>query len=297
VNKITLDSFICYNWMPMVADHCIDTIEDFYRSAGVSRLHTLPHVNPREVEGGDIIFVKTDYLYNGYFQKYVFPQIKNQFVLISGISSYHLGSNGDTSYMEILESPNLIKWHCTNPPDVNSDKIIPLPIGFQERERVGGNQDLITDCFKNKIDFSDKKDKILLPYHAFNTNPQRKMFFELLSNLSFVEVQDKKLSWHEYIKLLDKYKFIICLEGSGPDVHRNYESLLVNSIPINIKNVIQTLFDYHNLPGIFLDSWTDLTDDSFKKLCRNVYDFNNVESFLKIGYHADLIKNCRNGIK
>ena len=76
-----------------------------------------------------------------------------------------------------------------------------------------------------------------MPYHTFDTNPQRKMLFESLSQLSFVETQDNKLSWHEYMKLLDEYKFIICLEGSGPDVHRNYESLLVNSIPINIKNL------------------------------------------------------------
>jgi len=297
MNEITLDSFICYNWMPMISDHCLDSASDFYHSVGVSRLHDLPHVSPREVNEGDIVFVKTDYLYNGYFQNHVFPEIQNKFVLISGVSSYNVGSNGDASYMNMLESPNLLKWFCTNPPNVKSDKIIPLPIGFQERERVGGNQDLITDCFKNKIEFSDKEDKILLPHHTFNTNPQRKMLFELLSNLSFVEVQDKKLSWYEYIKLLDKYKFIICLEGSGPDVHRNYESLLVNSIPINIKNVIQKLFDYHSLPGVFLNSWTELTDDKFKHLCRSGHDFNNVEKFLKIGYHADLIKNCRNGAK
>jgi len=292
MSKTTLDSFICYNWMPLIADHALDFPQEYYQSISVSKLHNMPNLDPGRVKDGDIIFVKTDYIFKGFFQSHVFPRIQSKFTLISGGSSYHIGSNGDISYMKMLENPNLLKWYCTNPPSVKNNKIIPLPIGFEEKERAGGDQTLIAECFKNKIEFSDKKEKILLPYHTFDTNPQRKMLFESLSQLSFVETQDNKLSWHEYMKLLDEYKFIICLEGSGPDVHRNYESLLVNSIPINIKNTIQTLFDYHSLPGIFLDSWADLTDNDFKEFCKNDYNFNNVEKFLKIDYHANLIKNC-----
>ena len=288
--QITLDSFICYNWMPTISDHCIDNTEDFYRSVGVSRLHDLPHINPKEVEDGDIVFVKTDYLYNGYFQKYVFPRIKNRFVLISGISSYHLGANGDTSYMEILESPNLIKWFCTNPPDVNSDKIVPLPIGFEEKERDGGDQEFLSQQRKDRTRFENKKNKVLLPYHTFETNPQRKALFDSLKELPFVETQKDKLPFKEYMSLLNEYKFAICLEGSGPDVHRNYECLLVDSIPINVKNTIQTLFSYHNLPGIFLDSWQALDNNMFSALENLEYDFDNNNDFLTIDYHTKLIR-------
>jgi hypothetical protein len=70
-------------------------------------------------------------------------------------------------------------------------------------------------------------------------------------------------------------------------VHRNYECLLVNSIPINIENTIKHLFNYHKLPGIFLQDWDRL---DIKILCDQVYNFDNVDKFLKIKYHYGLLR-------
>ena len=134
-------SFIYYNWMPLVAQHAMDLPADFYKSAGVSRLHNHETLDPAAVNDGDVIFVKTDYIFNGVFQNQILPQIKSKFTLVSGISSYHVGSNGDTSYQKMINNPNVLKWYCTNPPLVQSEKIIPIPIGFEEKERPGGNQE------------------------------------------------------------------------------------------------------------------------------------------------------------
>ena len=284
-------SFIYYNWMPLVAQHALDLSADFYESAGVSRLHSHESLDPDQVQDGDVIFVKTDYIVNGVFQNQVLPQIKNKFTLVSGISSYHIGSNGDTSYQKMIESPNVLKWYCTNPPLVQSDKIVPLPIGFEERERAGGNQESITQHFKDRTPFANKKNKILLPYHTLETNPRRHALCQFLKHLSFVDTQERKLSWTEYMALVNEYKFVVCLEGSGPDVHRNYECLLVNSVPINVENTIQSLFGYHNIPGVFIDSWLSLNENTFKEMLKNDYNFTNVENFLKVEYHVNLIKN------
>ena len=161
MNEINLDSFICYNWMPIISDHCLDLDEEFYRAAGVTRLHEQGRINADQIKDGDVVFIKTDYLYNGDFQKHIFPRIKNRFILVSGISSYHIGSNGDRSFIDMLNSPKLIKWFCTNPPDYKSDKIVPLPIGFEEKERPGGNQQSIADFYENRTDFKNKKDPLL----------------------------------------------------------------------------------------------------------------------------------------
>jgi len=290
MSNIDLDSFICYNWMPMIADHSIDNSESFYDSAGVSRLHDLPQANPRDIEENDIVFVKTDFLFNRYFQDYFLPQVKNKFVLISGVSSYHLGSNGDDSYNKVLQNENVLKWFCTNPPNVISDKIIPLPIGFEEKERTGGDQNILLVQRQNRINFNDKKNKILLPYHDFETNSFRKSIFDDLRRFPFVETQEDKLSFDDYIGVLNEYKFVICLEGSGPDIHRNYECLLVDSVPINVKNTINAVFDYHKIPGIFINDWSDLNKEKFDNIMKEEYDFANVEKFLKISYHADIVK-------
>jgi hypothetical protein len=289
-SMINENSYIFYNWMPAIADHAIDRSDDFYKEAGVSRLHNKDHFDPADVQAGDIIYVKTDYIFHPYFQNEILPKIKNPFKLISGISSYHIGSNGDLSYQQILQNPNLIKWSCTNPPDILHDKIIPLPIGFEEKERAGGDQSLIISHNEQSTAHQNKKKKILLPYHTFNTNPERQKCFEMLSKLPFVDTQRNKLGWSEYMNLLNEYQFVICLEGSGPDVHRNYECLAVGTIPINLHNTIYNLFSYHHIPGIFLNTWDELTEEKFNQISNTPYNMENVDKFLKIDYHLNLLR-------
>ena len=251
-----LNSFICYNWFGIIANHCLDFTDEYYHSIGVTKLHN-KHLIPENVRKGDIVFVKTDFIYNGHFQLDVLPRIKEPFVLITGGSSYQV-SNG-FSIDKIVSNSKVVKWFCTNAPDLlDADKVIHMPIGFEERERVGGNQKLIERFFNNRTFFSEKKNKILLPYHTFDTNLQRKTLFDYLSNLPFVETQKKKLSWPDYMELL------------------------------NIKNTIKTLFEYHHLPGVFLDSWENL---NLEKLQQQQYDFSNVDKFLKINYHNNLVNS------
>tara|TARA_R100000008_G_C3587087_1_gene173363 strand:+ start:3909 stop:4790 length:882 start_codon:yes stop_codon:yes gene_type:complete len=281
---------IFYNWFPVIANHCIDFSQEYYKSAGISRPHSHPPFNPDNLEAGDILFVKTDFIYDGQFQRNFLPHIKKPFVLISGASSYQVGSNGDHSYKQILKNKNLIKWFCTNPPEETHVKISSLPIGFEERERAGGNQFLLEMLKAEATEYHKKKNKILLPYHNFATNPDRQKLFESLCSNPDVEVQKEKLNFEEYMRLLGEYKFIICLPGRGHDIHRNYESLLMNSVPINIRNNLEQMFTEANLPNIFLDSWKNL---NFKDINGMVSDdqLKNAKEFLKIKYHIKRIKN------
>jgi len=277
--------FINYNWFGSIADHCLDETPEFYSSVGVSKLHS-KSLDPEKVESGDVVFVKTDYVFNGVFQKYFLPRIKNKFTLITGVSSYQVSKGYDIS--GLLESSKIIRWYCTNAPAHH--KVVPLPIGFEEKERDGGDQDVLKLARDNRKPREDKKNKLLLPYHTLSTNPQRSELFYYLKSLPFVETQEDKLPFEAYLRLLNDYKFVICLEGSGPDVHRNYEALLVDTVPINIKNLIEDLFTYYNLPGEFLNSWTDLVEDYFEKMITCSYNMEPSERFLTIQYHTEKIR-------
>ena len=270
--------------MPTVADHVLDASEDFYKGAGVSRLHQKDFINPSEVREGDIVFVKTDYIYNGEFQKFVLPKIVNKFTLISGISAFDVTKGHEVD--SIVSNPFLKKWYCTNAPRNLSQKIIPIPIGFEEKERAGGNQSTIKHFHKNKKSFKNKKNKILLPYHTASTNPERAALINRLSSLDFVEVQKEKLSFDKYLALLDEYKFVICLEGAGQDLHRFYETLLVGSVPVAIDNSITALFEYWKVAGVFLQSWDSINQIEFD----GNYCFKNVDSFLEIQSYKNIIK-------
>ena len=186
--------FINYNWMPTIADHSLDLADDFYASAGVTRLHDHPELEPENVSENDIVFVKTDFLHDWTFQRDFLPRIKNRFTLVTGISSYEVqGKESD-----ILENDNVKHWFCTNPPDVNSDKIIPLPIGFEEKERDGGNQEILNSQRDNSPPWEDKLDKLYLPYHTIGTNPRRDSQVAFLASLSFVEIETDRLSFSDY---------------------------------------------------------------------------------------------------
>jgi hypothetical protein len=277
--------------MPTIADHILDAPEAVYKNAGTSRLHDINEFNPYMVKDGELIFVKTDFIINGYFANHCLNKISNTFNLITGISDYQLGVGSSPGYKQILEHSNLNSWICTNPPNEYHHKIVPIPIGFQEPDRPGGNQKFLEDICVSQTGFGNKKDAIFLPYHNLSTNSYRQKLVEWLKTLPFVEVQEKKQTLNNYYRSLEQYKFVICLEGNGPDIHRNYETMLVGSIPINLRNTVRRVFDYHGVQAIFLDSWQELDNNLFNKLTKMVYDSENNNRFLKVENHISHIKD------
>jgi hypothetical protein len=282
------DYLINYNWMPCAADWSVDLSEEFYRSAGVSKLCDVKPLTIDQVDNihpYDIIFVKTDYLKHNQFQTFILPRIKVPFILISGISDYTVDY-----YETILSNSYCIKWFCTNPP-CKHEKIIELPIGFQEHERVGGNQ-ILLKSFQGK-QFVKKIEKILLPYHTESSNPTRVASIEYLKSLPFIDVQKEKLNFEDYLTLLSQYKYCICLEGNGADTHRNYECLLVNTVPIMKNSTIGNLYNRYSLPFESINTWNEVNDSFCESLKNKEHDHSNVANFLQIKNHLLLIRTYK----
>lgn len=240
--------------MPTIADHCLDHSEEFYISAGVSRLHDHQGLEPEDVMEDDIVFVKTDYLHDWTFQRDFLPKIKNRFTLVTGISSYNIqGKESD-----IIENENVKYWFCTNPPSTKSKKMIPLPIGFEEKEREGGNQEILRSRWEKKREWNYKSNLMYLPYHTIGTNPSRDQQIKYLASLDFVEVEKEKLPFDQYLEKMGRYKYIICLPGAGHDTHRNYEALLVGSMPIMLTSCVKQIYDFYELPAVFIEDWSEI---------------------------------------
>ena len=280
--------FICYNWMPTVADHCMDLSEDFYRSAGVSRLHNSTTINPERIQEDEVVFVKTDFIHNEEFQKNVLPKIKSRFTLVTGISSYSV----DRMSGPILENGLVKHWFCTNPPGITNDKIVPLPIGFEEKERAGGNSDVINKHWANQTEWEQKSSMLYLPYHTVGTNPDRDQQIQFLESLDFVYVEKERLPFDEYLTKLGKYKFTLCLAGAGYDTHRNYESLLVGSGPIMPSTCVEQVYTFYELPGIFVDDWSRI---EWVRLQTEYYTkefpLEKVAKFFDVNSHKERILN------
>ena len=283
---MSVPRYISYNWLGALADHCMDKSADYYRRAGTTRLHN-KNLRPEAVRPGDVVFVKTDYIYSGIFQKEVLPYITNPFILVSGTSDRPAA--GGAPVGPILESPLVLKWCCTNVSNLHNSKIYPVPLGFQEKDRGGGDQTLIKNLISSRTPFSRKKSKILLPPHM--ETDSRTPWLERLQALPYVHWVGDRVSWKEYMKLLDQYKFVVCLEGNGVDTHRNWEVLAMQSVPISPSPTMAFLFNFHRLPYFFLEPHKELAVSQLSKLAEQSYAFQNADRVLTTSYHSSLIKN------
>lgn len=273
--------FINYNFMSRPARFCLDISDEIYRSVGVSRVNKNSFDLTNLVDG-DILFVKTDFIYSGEFQSKYLPNIDKKFILVTGISDYSVES-GHPSYVEIINNPNLIKWFCTNPPNLDSEKIEWLPVGFQEKERQGGDLKILNKQFNSSTDWVDKENKVYIPFHTTANSIGRERLINEISKNDFCVVEKNKLDFDDYLTELNKYKYVLSLRGNGWDCHRHYESLLVGSVPVLENGPILESFKSHELPVLSLD---EINTNMFNK----EFNFLNVKDFLTMGYHINKIK-------
>ena len=75
--------FICYNYLPTLADYVFDLPINNYLNVGITPLHNYPTLhNTSQLKEGDKIFIKTDLLQ--FFFNNIFPNIQTKIYLITG---------------------------------------------------------------------------------------------------------------------------------------------------------------------------------------------------------------------
>jgi len=94
--------FICYNFLPVLADYIFDLPLERYSEYGIIPLHDYRPLDLNKLKNGEKIFVKTDLLVQFFIQ--VYPKIKNRFYLITGVSDYEI----DDQYLIYLNDDKLI---------------------------------------------------------------------------------------------------------------------------------------------------------------------------------------------
>jgi mannosyltransferase OCH1-like enzyme len=110
--------------------------------------------------------------------------------------------------------------------------------------------------------------------------------YNILKNREYIHFWKEKKPHIETWKLHKNYSFELCPEGTALDTHRFYEAILLNTIPIVIKNSLEPL--YILFPCIILDKWDDLNLENLileKKKLENNFD----KSKLYLNYWTNLI--------
>ena len=99
-----------------------------------------------------------------------------------------------------------------------------------------------------------------------------------------------------FLQEIRNHKFVLCPRGNGIDTHRLWETLYMGSIPIVIKE--DALIDFNTLPILFIEKWTDITEDFLNAKYDEFQCISwNMEK-LRFSYWKNIIYNsiCSNSI-
>jgi len=269
-----MNTFLFYNYLPKLADHILDVK---YNNRKVH--HSYPKFIIENIKDNDIIFVKTDLL--RFFFKNYYPKIKTHFYLLTGSSDFEIND----TYLKYLNDNKIIKWFGFNI-SINHKKVFKIPIGFEENELPGGNQELLNNLFDKRRNVKDKINKLLITDMSYTHN-SRSFIKNLFDNTNYCHILNKRLPFELFMNTINTYKFVLSPRGNGIDTHRFWEILLMGSIPIVETSGLDDL--YNKFPCIIVQSFKDINEDILQSYKATPEQNENINKYLFIEHFNTLI--------
>jgi hypothetical protein len=244
---------------------------------------------------GETIYINTTAIPN--FVINYLPNIKYNFVLVSGISDDTIPDNYVNETKIILNNSFLIKWYASNSLLI-TDKLKQLPIGLDLHsltynpmwgplQSVSQQLDMIKDIQLLNV---EKKNKCYANFHfqmwtkfgydrkdAVNKIPKELVYYE-----------PEKIPRRESFTKMIEYKYVISPLGNGLDCHRTWEAIILGCIPIVKKSGLDPM--YEGLPVLIVNDWADVTQDlldNFKP------DYTNIKK-IYLDYWINLFNMYKN---
>lgn len=231
-----------YNTPPTFCSHALDYNEDYYRRAGVSRMHTHDRLDLDGIRPGDLVFIKTNAL-SAFCQ--VLPKLKVPIGLITGVSDIC-----PLDYRFLIEDDRIVSW-CGQFLPQWSEKILQYPSGFAERERDCGDQQAILDAVGGMPWRERPIDILMTPMSP--TSPERRDIV-----VDGAHVLRDRLPYRDYLQLMARSKFVICPRGNAPDSIRLWEALAVGAVPITRTGILDPI--YSSFGAIIVQEWEQAAD-------------------------------------
>jgi hypothetical protein len=206
----------------------------------------------------------------------------HDFILVSHNSDGNITDNPKRSFdADARKIPkNLKRWFGQNV-DIESDIIESLPIGLENSEWFPETKK-IEKLFGINSAEKNIKNLVYLNLNILNNSDVRQPIYNMLQNKSYVTTEYGRngLNYDDYLYNLYNHCFMICPEGNGIDVHQPWESLYVNTIPIQRKNINNK--NWRDLPICWVDEWEQIEDEEFlnseyKRITESKYDLTKLD--------------------
>lgn len=255
-----MTDFITGNKFKRIADFYLDEDKNF--------------VTSEELQSFKVAFIKTDWLH--LFKSKILPLIKTPFILIT--------HNADTAsplpHLDLINDQRVLKWYGMNS-NFHHVKFHPIPIGIANEKWLHGDEKILSEVINTSVT------KINRVYCNFdpNTNPVRYNILKSLQKYNFIDFEDKKLNFKEYLLKLKSYKWVISPPGNSIDCHRIWESIYVDTIPIVQDDICHNF--WKNLPIHFIKTFDDI--DFLDLENKYIHIKNNDKQLAYFSYYKKII--------
>ena len=163
---------------------------------------------------------------------------------------------------EFLDDSKIIAWFGIHPDSLHP-KYHPVPLGIWQHPEYCKPKKKWDDFFSFLRKNSEKKSLLYLNFAETNPErPERAIIRAFFSDKPFCKVSSN-LPYEVYLSEMAQCKFALSPAGLGPDCYRTWESLLVGTIPIVKKSLVDPLFE--GLPVLIIDTWDDITEEFLNK--------------------------------
>ncbi len=192
-----------------------------------------------QLSENDIIFCKTDFLFD------LFSQLKNIRKLKNiKLITHQAATPAIDKKLFYLKPKCISEWYSINV-DYNKAGLIPIPLGLANNFSDGNlHPTNFLNCYFNYLN-DEKINKIYCNFNLKN-NPKRNEYFEFAKTNKVFKTITKIKENSDFINDLFKYEFILTPSGVGKDTHRFWETLYAGSTPIAENDQIYNDFFHEN---------------------------------------------------
>ena len=243
-------------------------------------------INIKKIKKGDIVFVQSDFI-DEYFMKYN-SNISEEHILITQNHFYPISEE----YIKKI-GDNLLCWFAQNLDIKNeTEKLKAIPLGI---ENIRDYKNGVTSHFESKeikANINSKPNLVLSSFAPHTNIEKRGNIAEIVKNINYIDISVSP-NHKEYVRNLSSYKFNICPSGAGIDTHRFWESLIVKTIPIVLRNNVITHFLNHKIPMVVLNDWNELYEIHKEDLNKLYDDFSHQllnDNYIWFDYWKQLIE-------
>jgi hypothetical protein len=295
----------------------------FVSSRGILKSCTFHSHDPESSCSYDFIYLiemlKSNKMYDGmsiyvcsdlirYFFLKILPQIKNNFILVTGDSDLSVPKDvlNIHEYKLMINNKYLLKWFAQNTQMRNISKMVQLPIGL-DYHTISNNpnfrwvikgegttplcQEGILFNLRNKMKpFYQRNYKIYVNFikHGNSILNQRVDSINKIPN-ELMEINLDSLKRTETWKNITKYAFVLSPFGLGMDCHRTWEALCLGAIPIVCAENFEKMFE--DLPILNVKKWSDITNELLINTI-NEFKYKNFDyNKLSLNYWKKYINN------